>query len=51
MDGVFADDELNANTGEGTLQVVVGGLHILRTHVDGVWVKFGQNLRDGFFDE
>ena len=51
MDGVFANDKLDAYSRERTLQVVVGGLHVLRTHVDRVRVEFGKDLRNGLLDE
>ena len=44
-DGVPADGELDADAREGTLQVVVGYLHILGADIDRVRIEFRQDLR------
>ena len=51
MDGVLADDKLDAYARERTLEVVGGGCCILRTDIDRVRIQFGKNLRNRLIDQ
>ena len=51
VDGVLTDGKLNTYARERSLEVVVGGLHILGADVDRVGIELSEDLRDGTLHE
>ena len=51
VDGVFANDKLNAYTREGASQVVCCSLYVLCGNVDRMRIEVGENLWNGLFHE
>ena len=47
VDGVLTDGKLNAYSREGTLQVVIGYLNVLRGDIHRVGIQLRENLRHG----